>query len=111
MDQPLGSPEEGARVTVYVSLPQVPLTLKFEEPHDEVLDHFQSLIEDGSVHRYALADGQSLIVNYGVIAAATLNDGHRTLEVAEMHRGVQARITTPRAQAGGSGDADDPIEV
>lgn len=98
-------------MTVYVSLPQVPLTLKFEESHDEVLDHFQSLIEDGSVHRYALPDGQSLIVNYGVIAAATLNDGHRTLEVGEMHRGVAARITTPRAQVGGSGDAEDPVEV
>lgn len=98
-------------MTVYVSLPQVPLTLKFEESHDEVLDHFQTLIEDGSVHRYALADGQSLIVNYGVVAAATLNEGHRTLEVSEMHRGVQARITTPRAQADESGDAEDRIEV
>src|SRR4051794_26889131 len=98
-------------MTVYVSLPQVPLTLKFEESHDEVLDHFQTLIEDGSVHRYALADGQSLIINYGVVAAATLNEGHRTLEVSEMHRGVQARITTPRAQAGESGDAEDRIEV
>ncbi len=95
-------------MTVYVSLPQVPLTLKFEESHDEVLDHFQTLIEDGSIHRYELGDGQSLIVNYAVVAAATLSEGHRTLEVSEMHRGVQARIRPPRAKAD---EDDDRVEA
>lgn len=94
-------------MTVYVSLPQVPLTLKFEEPHDEVLDHFQTLIEDGSIHRYEFEDGQSVIVNYGVIQAVTVSAGHRTLEVSELHRGLKAQITPPRAQAGG----DDKIQT
>lgn len=83
-------------MTVYVSLPQVPLTLKFEEPHDEVLDHFQELIEAGTVRQYDFDDGQSVVVNYGVIAAATVNDGHRALEISEMHRGLRATIHPSR---------------
>jgi hypothetical protein len=82
----------GGIVTVYVSLPQIPLTLKFEEDLDTVVTRFQQLIRDGEVHRYAFADTQAVIVNYGVIASATFSEGPRTLEVSELNRGLSARI-------------------
>ena len=80
-------------MTVYVSLPQIPLTLKFEESFGAVADHFQELVSTGSVHRYEFAEGQSVVVNYAVVACLTISEGHRTLEVSELHRGLQATIT------------------
>jgi len=79
-------------VTVYVSLPQIPLTLKFEEELDAVVDRFHQLINDGEVHRYALSENQAVLVNYGVIASATFSEGPRTLEVSELNRGLAARL-------------------
>jgi hypothetical protein len=79
-------------VTVYVSLPQIPLTLKFEEPLAAVTERFHELISGGEVHRYAIADNQMVLVNYGVIAAATFSEGPRTLEVSELNRGLTARL-------------------
>lgn len=79
-------------MTVYVSLPQIPLTLKFEEDLGAVMDRFHQLISDGEVHRYVLADHQAVLVNYGVIASATFSEGPRTLEVSELNRGLAARL-------------------
>jgi hypothetical protein len=79
-------------VTVYVSLPQIPLTLKFEEDLETVVTRFHQLISDGEVHRYFPSDTQSVLVNYGVIASATFSEGPRTLEVSELNRGLSARI-------------------
>ena len=88
-------------MTTYVHVPQIPLTLKFEEPHTEVLEHFRSLISEGAVHRYEVEQDSSVVVNYGVIAALTVTEGHRALEVSELHRGLAA---TTR-------DTDDPDRV
>ncbi|MFC5141800.1 hypothetical protein ACFPK1_26440 [Actinomycetospora rhizophila] len=79
-------------MTVYVSLPQIPLTLKFEEDLGAVVDRFHQLITDGEVHRYALSENQAVLVNYGVIASATFSEGPRTLEVTELNRGLSARL-------------------
>ena len=79
-------------MTVYVSLPQIPLTLKFEEDLDAVVTRFSQLISDGEVHSYAFADNQTVLVNYGVIASATFSAGPRTLEVSELNRGLAARL-------------------
>ena len=81
-------------MTTYVHLPQVPLTLKFEEPHQEVLDHFRELVAAAEVHRYEVDATSSVIVNYAVVAAVTLTEGHRALDVSELHRGVAATIGT-----------------
>ena len=88
-------------MTTYVHLPQVPLTLKFEEPHADVLAHFQGLVSSGEVHRYHVGDGQSVIVNYAVVAAVTVSETHRALDVSELHRGLKATI---------SSDSDGPDE-
>lgn len=79
-------------MTVYVSLPQIPLTLKFEEDLESVVARFTELISEGEVHRYRLADSQAVLVNYGVIASATFSEGPRTLEVSELNRGLAARL-------------------
>lgn len=75
-------------MTVYVSLPQFPLTLKFEEPVEDVADHLQALIEGAKVHRYCLDDGSMIMVNYGIVQAVTLAEGRRTLELEELNRGL-----------------------
>jgi hypothetical protein len=79
-------------MTVYVSVPQIPLTLKFEEPLDAVVSRFTQIINDGEVHRYAFTDTQTVMVNYGVIASVTFAEGPRTLEVSELNRGLAARL-------------------
>lgn len=79
-------------MTVYVSLPQIPLTLKFEEDLDTVVTRFQQLIRDGEVHRYEFTENQAVVVNYGVISSVTFSEGPRTLEVSELHRGLSARL-------------------
>lgn len=79
-------------MTVYVSLPQIPLTLKFEEDLGTVVDRFHQLISDGEVHRYTLSENQAVLVNYGVIASVTFSEGPRTLEVSELNRGLSARL-------------------
>ena len=61
-------------MTTYVHVAQIPLTLKFEEPHDAVLDHFRELISSGAVHRYEVAPESSVVVNYGVVAAVTVSE-------------------------------------
>ena len=79
-------------MTTYVHVAQIPLTLKFEEPHDAVLDHFRELITNGAVHRYEVGPDSSVVVNYGVVAALTVTEGHRALDVSELHRGLPATI-------------------
>jgi hypothetical protein len=81
-------------MTVYVSLPQFPLTLKYEEPIEEVATHLQGLIENAGVHRLTLDDGSMILVNFGVIESITLTEGSRTLELDELHRGL---ITSTRS--------------
>lgn len=90
-------------MTTYVHVAQIPLTLKFEEPHDAVLDHFRELISSGAVHRYEVAAGSSVVVNYGVVAALTVTEGHRALDVSELHRGLPATL--------GDDDPDAPDRV
>ncbi|MEJ2863341.1 hypothetical protein [Actinomycetospora flava] len=79
-------------MTVYVSLPQIPLTLKFEEELGAVMDRFHQLVRDGEVHRYVLDQTSAVLVNYGVIASVTFSEGPRTLEVSELNRGLAARL-------------------
>ncbi|WP_433784945.1 hypothetical protein ACQPX6_01470 [Actinomycetospora sp. CA-101289] len=79
-------------MTVYVSVPQIPLTLKFEEGLDAVMARFTQIINDGEVHRYAFTENQAVLVNYGVIASVTFSEGPRTLEVSELNRGLSARL-------------------
>jgi hypothetical protein len=79
-------------VTVYVSVPQIPLTLKFEEDLKAVVARFTEIINEGEVHRYAFADNQVVLVNYGVIASVTFSEGARTLEVSELNRGLTATL-------------------
>ena len=81
-------------MTVYVSLPQIPLTLKFEEPMDDVAAHLHELVEGAKVHRYHLDNGAMVLVNWGVIESLTLNEGPRTLELDEVNRGLKASIDT-----------------
>ena len=85
-------------MTVYVSIPQIPITLKFEEPLEDVAEHFRQLLESGSIHRYEFDVGQAVIVNYGVIASLTLSEGRRTLEVSELHRGLKASIVDEQVE-------------
>lgn len=80
-------------MTVYVSIPQVPLTLKFEEAFNDVVAHFQDLVNSASVHRYEFDAGQAVLINFAVIAAMSFSEGHRTLEVSELHRGLAATIS------------------
>jgi hypothetical protein len=79
-------------VTVYVSVPQIPLTLKFEEGLEAVVTRFTQIINDGEVQRYAFAENQTILVNYGVIASVTFSEGPRTLEVSELNRGLTATL-------------------
>ena len=69
-------------MTVYVSLPQFPLTLKYEETIDEVADHLTALIEGSKV----------VLLNFAVVESISLNEGKRTLEVAELNRALTAQI-------------------
>ena len=77
-------------MTVYVSLPQFPLTLKYEEPIADVAAHLQSLIEGAKVHQVVLEDGSMILLNFAVIESVTLNEGRRTLELEELNRGLSA---------------------
>ncbi|MEJ2868631.1 hypothetical protein WCD74_12740 [Actinomycetospora sp. OC33-EN08] len=79
-------------MTVYVSLPQIPLTLKFEESMNEVAAHLQELLEGAKVHRYHLDNGAMVLVNWGVMEAITLNEGPRTLELDELNRGLRTSV-------------------
>ena len=83
-------------MTVYVSVPQVPLGLRFEEPFEDVVDHFHSLVANGTPYRYDCGDGQVVLVNYGVIAAVTVSEGVRTFEVGELHRAIDAWLPDDR---------------
>lgn len=79
-------------MTVYVSVPQIPLTLKFEEDLAPVVERFTQMITEGEVHRYAFTDNQSVLVNYKVISSITFSEGPRTLEVSELNRGLSASL-------------------
>jgi hypothetical protein len=81
-------------MTVYVSLPQFPLTLKYEEPMEDVALHLQGLVEDAKVHRVQVTDESMVLLNFGVIEAITLSEGARTLELEELNRGL---VTSTRA--------------
>jgi hypothetical protein len=82
-------------MTVYVSLPQFPLTLKYEEPIEEVARHLQGLVEDAKVHRIQVSDGSMVLLNFGVIESITLSEGARTLELEELNRGLSTSTQTP----------------
>lgn len=75
-------------MTVYVSLPQFPLTLKYEEPMEEVARHLQGLVEEAKVHRIRVSDDSMVLLNFGVIESITLSEGPRTLELEELNRGL-----------------------
>jgi hypothetical protein len=75
-------------MTVYVSLPQFPLTLKYEEPMEDVARHLQGLIEEAKVHRLQVNDESIILVNFAVIESVTLTEGARTLELEELNRGL-----------------------
>jgi hypothetical protein len=79
-------------MTVYVSLPQFPLTLKYEESIAEVADHLSALIEGAKVHRVVLEDGSMVLLNFAVVESISLNEGKRTLELAELNRALIAKI-------------------
>jgi hypothetical protein len=75
-------------MTVYVSLPQFPLTLKYEEPIEDVARHLQGLVEEAKVHRVQVSDDSMVLLNFGVVESITLSEGPRTLEVEELNRGL-----------------------
>jgi hypothetical protein len=79
-------------MTVYVSLPQFPLTLKYEEPIDDVADHLSALIEGAKVDRVVLEDGSMVLLNFAVIESISLNEGKRTLELEELNRALTTSI-------------------
>jgi hypothetical protein len=81
-------------MTVYVSLPQFPLTLKYEEPMEEVARHLQGLIEEAKVHRLQVNDESIILVNFAVIESITLTEGARTLELEELNRGLSTSTQT-----------------
>lgn len=81
-------------MTVYVSLPQFPLTLKYEEPMEEVARHLQSLVEEAKVHRLQVNDESIILLNFGVIESITLTEGPRTLELEELNRGLSTSTQT-----------------
>jgi len=82
-------------MTVYVSLPQFPLTLKYEEPLEDVARHLQGLVEDAKVHRVQVTDKSMILLNFGVIEAVTLSEGPRTLELEELNRGLSTSTDDP----------------
>ena len=75
-------------MTVYVSLPQFPLTLKYEEPLEEVARHLQGLVEEAKVHRVQVDDESIILLNFGVIESITVTAGSRTLELEELNYGL-----------------------
>ena len=79
-------------MTVYVSLPQFPLTLKYEEPITEVADHLTALIEGAKVYRVMLEDGAMVLLNFAVVESISLNEGKRTFELAELNRALEVSI-------------------
>jgi hypothetical protein len=82
-------------MTVYVSLPQFPLTLKYEEPMEDVARHLQGLVEEAKVHRVQVSDESMVLLNFGVIEAVTLCEGPRTLELEELNRGLPTSTGQP----------------
>ncbi|HEY2191790.1 MAG TPA: hypothetical protein VGH76_05740 [Actinomycetospora sp.] len=82
-------------MTVYVSLPQFPLTLKYEEPMEEVARHLQGLIEEAKVHRVQVNEESIILLNFGVIESITLTEGSRTIELEELNRGLSTSTQTP----------------
>jgi hypothetical protein len=82
-------------MTVYVSLPQFPLTLKYEEPLEEVARHLQGLVEEAKVHRIQVNDESIILVNFGVIESITVTEGSRTLELEELNRGLPTSTQSP----------------
>jgi hypothetical protein len=82
-------------MTVYVSLPQFPLTLKYEEPMEDVARHLQGLVEEAKVHRVQVSDESLVLLNFGVIESITLSEGARTLELEELNRGLPTSTGEP----------------
>lgn len=82
-------------MTVYVSLPQFPLTLKYEEPMEDVARHLQGLVEEAKVHRVQVSDESMVLLNFGVIESITLSEGARTLELEELNRGLSTSTQAP----------------
>jgi hypothetical protein len=82
-------------MTVYVSLAQFPLTLKYEEPIEDVARHLQGLVEEAKVHRVQVNDESMVLLNFGVIESITLSEGPRTLELEELNRGLSTSTQTP----------------
>ena len=80
-------------MTVYVSVPQVPLALRYEEPFDDVVEHLRGVLQNAETRRYDCGEGQAVIVSFGVIAAVTITEGHRTFELTELNRAVDTSTT------------------
>lgn len=79
-------------MTVYVSLPELPLGLRFEEPFDEVVEHIRGLLQNAEVRRYETGEGRAVLVSYGVVSAVTIGEGHRVYEISEQVKAVEASI-------------------
>ena len=84
---------EEVHVTVYVSLPQLPLALRYEEPFDVVVEHLRELLQNAEARRYDCGEGQAVVVSFGVVAAVTVTEGHRTFELTELNRAIDTSTT------------------
>lgn len=82
-----GSREDVA-VAVYVSLPQIPLALRFEDPFDEVVERFRELIDNGTVCRFEHGAGTAVLVNFAVQASAILAEGHSLTAPDDIHKAI-----------------------
>lgn len=79
-------------MAVYVSLAQIPVALRFEEPYEQVVERFRSLIENGEVVRFDHGDGTAVLVNFAVQASAVVTEGHSVLTPSDIHRAVTASL-------------------
>ena len=83
-------------MAVYVALAQIPLTLRFEEPFDEVVGRFENLIENNAVCRFDHEPGTAVVVNFAVQAAAIVSEGHSETSPSDIHRAVTATLPEAR---------------
>lgn len=75
-------------MAVYVSLPQIPLGLRFEEPLDDVVERFRQLIDDGTVCRFAHGPDTAVLVNFAVQASAIFSEGHSLTTPDDIHKAI-----------------------
>lgn len=79
-------------MAIYVSLAQIPVALRFEEPYEQVVERFRTLIENGEVVRFEHGDGTTVLVNFAVQASAVVTEGHSVLTPSDIHRAVTASL-------------------